>query len=128
MLMTREKIISTMLCAAMVFSLAAGLSGAASADAVDTPPYPNVEFGYTETVTPGTIRYTSQNPKSDCFYAAYWNNDASLAQHQCLAACLSMDLSYVGVDATPRLHPVPERRRGQTGLRLGRVEIHQHLL
>jgi hypothetical protein len=99
--MTREKIISTMLCAAMVFSLAAGLSGAASADAVDTPPYPNVEFGYTETVTPGTIRYTSQNPKSDCFYAAYWNNDASLAQHQCLAACLSMDLSYVGVDATP---------------------------
>ena len=83
-------------------ALAAALCvGAFAEDSVGYTPYPQVEFQYTQTVVPGTIRYASQNPNGRYFYDAYWNSDAELARHQCLAACLSMALSYVGVEATP---------------------------
>ena len=100
--MTCKKLLVFLLSAAVTASALCSFSGGAfAAQAVSNPPYPQVEFQYTDTVTPGVIRYTSQNQNSDVFDARYWNNDASAAQHQCLAACLSMTLSYVGVDATP---------------------------
>lgn len=93
-----KRIVSAMLAAVVTVSLC---GAAFAAEPVSNTPYPQVEFQYTQTVTPGTIRYASQNPNSEYFYDAYWNNDADTARHQCLAACLSMALSYVGVEATP---------------------------
>ena len=69
------------------------------------PPYANVEYGYSSTVACGTIRYISQKTSSDYFYSAYWPASSfgnySSPGNECGTACISMALSYIGVNKTP---------------------------
>lgn len=64
-------------------------------------PYAKIETGYSDTVTYGTVRYMSQISSSSYFYSAYWGNWVSQASIECGTCCISMALSYVGINKTP---------------------------
>lgn len=64
-----------------------------------------MEFDYSDSVIAGTIRYISQVPTGEHFHAEYWpeNNFGrySGATRECKTSCISMALSYLGIDRTP---------------------------
>ena len=74
------------------------------------PPYTEVSYGYEAEVQCGTIRYVSQIVGSAEYHYDYWkewewkripglyNGPVS----ECGTACISMALSYVGVNKTPK--------------------------
>lgn len=69
-------------------------------------PYAPIEYGYSTETPCGTIRYMSQNPNSKYFNWSYWPTSAfggySSPTVECGTACISMALSYVGVNKTPK--------------------------
>lgn len=65
-------------------------------------PYPSIEYGYTTNVKSGTIRYISQMRGLSYYYSAYWGNWESYARGECGTASVSMALSYIGVNYTPK--------------------------
>ncbi len=69
-------------------------------------PYAMIEYGYTGTVTCGTVRYISQVSYDSCFYSSYWPSGNFGyyvgAQVECGTASMSMALSYIGVNKTPK--------------------------
>ena len=64
-----------------------------------------IEFDYSDSVMAGTIRYISQVPTGENFHTEYWpeNNFGrySGATRECKTSCISMALSYLGIDRTP---------------------------
>ena len=98
----KKRIISLLLVLVMVAALAPHLaSNASAAKQLSATPYASIEYNYSATVQAGTIRYVSQLSWAPTFYQAYWTPYESYAGHECLTACVSMALSYVGVSATP---------------------------
>lgn len=106
---------------ALTLCLLAGLLpcltvGAAAADRVDAAPYASVDYTKNAGVKAGTIRYVCQVPSySDLFCADYWGSYVSYANHECFTACISMSLSYLGLDATPGALGDYWRSRGHYG-------------
>lgn len=73
-----------------------------AATTISYAPNPKVEYGYSSGVTTGTIRYISQIRGSTYFNSNYWGSWASQAGIECGTASISMALSYVGVNKTPK--------------------------
>lgn len=113
---------------ALTLCLLAGLlpcltMGAAAASRVDAAPYAGVEYTQNSGVKTGTVRYICQVPAyTDLFCPEYWGSYVGYANHECFTACISMALSYLGIDATPgalgdywrsggHYRPLPRRRR-----------------
>lgn len=67
-----------------------------------TPSTTKVEYGYTTSVRCGTVRYISQISGSAYFYDNYWGSWKSQAGIECGTASISMALSYLGVNTTPK--------------------------
>lgn len=67
-----------------------------------TDPEVTLETDYAETAEPGTVRYVCQTAQDDTFHAEYWGEWAWLAGRECGTACVSMALSWLGVDAEPK--------------------------
>ncbi len=64
-------------------------------------PYAKIRYGYSETVTPGTIRWITQNKNSSWYDYRYWKNWQYAASYECGTTCQSMALSYIGINETP---------------------------
>lgn len=62
---------------------------------------PAVNYSYGEEVTPGEIRYIAQIKTDGCYYEQYWGKYLDYSSSECGTACISMALSYLGVDETP---------------------------
>ena len=65
-----------------------------------------IKFDYSDSVIAGTIRYISQVPTGEHFHAEYWPENSiggrySGAKSECKTSCISMALSYLGIDRTP---------------------------
>ena len=93
----------------LVCVLVAGLIPALPAQAATQSsysPYALIEYGYSSTVTCGTVRYVSQVSSDSYFYSSYWPSGNFGyyvgAQVECGTASMSMALSYIGVNATPK--------------------------
>lgn len=69
---------------------------------LDKAPYPNIEYGYSATVEPGTIRYITQLTGSCYFNSSYWGYWQRQANIECGTSCISMALSYLGINKTPK--------------------------
>ncbi|MBQ7345411.1 MAG: hypothetical protein IJW45_05040, partial [Oscillospiraceae bacterium] len=67
-------------------------------------PYAWIEYGYSSTVTCGTVRYVSQVSSDSMFYSAYWPSSTFGnyigPQVECGTASISMALSYIGINKT----------------------------
>lgn len=106
---------------ALTLCLLAGLLpcltvGAVAADRVDAAPYASVEYTKNADVKTGTVRYVCQVPAySDLFCSDYWGSYGNYANHECFTACISMALSYLGLDATPGALGDYWRSRGHYG-------------
>ncbi|MBQ9719941.1 MAG: S-layer homology domain-containing protein [Oscillospiraceae bacterium] len=98
----KKRIISLLLVLAFVAVLVPQMAtGASAAQQLTAAPYAPVEYKYSPRAQAGTIRFVAQLTMSSYFYEDYWGPYASYAGHECLTACVSMALSYVGVSATP---------------------------
>ena len=93
----------------LVCVLVAGLIPAQPAGAATQSsysPYALIEYGYSSAVTCGTVRYVSQVSSDSYFYSSYWPSGNFGyyvgAQVECGTASMSMALSYIGVNATPK--------------------------
>ena len=60
-----------------------------------------VDYNYSESVTPGTVRYVSQIRSSDVYYQDYWGRFSPWAHNECGTASVSMALSAIGINKTP---------------------------
>ena len=64
-----------------------------------------IKFDYSDSVIAGTIRYISQVPTGVHFHAEYWPEKNfgrySGATKESKTSCISMALSYLGIDRTP---------------------------
>lgn len=81
-------------------ALALGITSAQSTELSGTPVI-RIEYSETAGVNAGTIRYVNQNLSSAYYYESYWGRYAEEAYEQCGTACVSMALSYIGIDALP---------------------------
>lgn len=99
----KKRIVSLALTLCLLAGLLPCLTlGAAAASRVDAAPYASVEYAKYSGVKAGTVRYISQVPSyTDQFCADYWGSYVGYANHECFTACISMALSYLGIDATP---------------------------
>ena len=99
----RKRIISWMLAIVMLLSLMPTMSVETHAATISSyEPYPNIETAYTASVQCGTVRYISQTSSSTYFNDAFWGSWKSQAGIECGTACISMALSYIGVNKTPK--------------------------
>ena len=99
----KKRILSLVLTLCLLAGLLPCLTmGAAAASRVDAAPYASVEYAKNADVKTGTVRYVCQVPAyTDLFCAEYWGSYGNYANHECFTACISMALSYLGIDATP---------------------------
>lgn len=64
---------------------------------------PNVTLSTADEVLDGQIRYISQQKKNTPYFqASQWGTYSGSAINYCWAACVSMSLSYLGVDQLPK--------------------------
>ena len=97
----------TILSLALTLCLLAGLlpcltMGAAAAAGWMPRRMRAVEYTQNSGVKTGTVRYICQVPAyTDLFCPEYWGSYVGYANHECFTACISMALSYLGIDATP---------------------------
>lgn len=73
-----------------------------AATTINYSPNPKVEYSYSTGVSAGTIRYISQINGSTYFNSIYWGSWANQAGIECGTASISMSLSYIGIDKTPK--------------------------
>ena len=98
----KKRIISVLLVIVLVAVLVPQMAtGASASQKLAAAPYTPVEYQYSRTATAGTIRFVNQLKMSPYFYPAYWGEYVDYAGHECLTACVSMALSFIGVSATP---------------------------
>lgn len=101
-----KRLLCLMLALAMMAAVLPGVALPASA-ATQSPnsPYAMIEYGYSGTVTCGTVRYISQVSYDSYFYSSYWPSGTfgyyTGASVECGTASMSMSLSYIGVNKTP---------------------------
>lgn len=88
--------ISVLLC--IVFTV----SPAQAATTISYAPKPQIDYTYQTSVKSGIVRYISQNPNSKYFQTDYWGSWANQAKSECFTSSISMALSYVGVNRTPK--------------------------
>ena len=95
-----------LLCLLLAMILCTSLLPGAAAAGIDYDPHPQIHFSYCSTVSPGTIRYICQLTGSDQFYADYWpdwrNENFKSPNSECSTACISMALSCIGINITPK--------------------------
>lgn len=82
-------------------------SSSEGASGLSYPPYPKVNYDYSSDVKCGTIRYIAQNTGSEYFSWNYWPTNSfggytGGPEIECGTACISMALSYVGINRTPK--------------------------
>lgn len=61
-----------------------------------------VNYSYMEDAAPGEVRYVSQIDGNEFYYEDYWGKYAPYSSGECGTACISMALSYLGIDKTPK--------------------------
>lgn len=79
-------------------------------------PYVKIDDSYSASVSCGTIRYISQIPNSYDFHSSYWPTRSfggySSPKNECGTASISMALSYIGINKTPKI--ILETNNGYT--------------
>lgn len=101
-----RRIFSFVLMFIIVCVLGSQLTATANAATVlSSTPYAQVQYTYSTTVSCGTIRYISQMSNATYFNWSYWPSGSfggySSPGSECGTSCISMALSYVGVNKTP---------------------------
>ena len=116
----KKKICSLLLALMMMLSLVPSMAWGATS--LGYTPYPKVQYSYTNSTPVGTIRYIAQNSGSEYFSWNYWPTSSfggySSPSTECGTACISMALSYVGVNRTPK--ELLENTNGYTGSMWGK--------
>ncbi len=100
--MTKTKKVLSLVMAVLMLVSCVSMGKVQAATTISYAPNPKVEYGYSSGVTTGTIRYISQINGSAYFNSNYWGNWAGQAGIECGTASISMALSYVGVNKTPK--------------------------
>lgn len=99
----RNKVISLLVVATLILGLLPmGTFNVYATETSAYSPYAKIECAYSATVSCGTIRYIAQMSSSKYFYDAYWGSWKSKAGSECGTSCISMSLSFVGINKLPK--------------------------
>jgi len=116
----KKRLLSLLLVCVLVAGLIPMLPAQAATQSSYSP-YAMIEYGYSSTVTCGTVRYVSQVSSDSYFYSSYWPSSNFGyyvgAQVECGTASMSMALSYIGVNQTPKA--ILEANNGATVFNYG---------
>lgn len=116
----KKRLLSLLLVCLLVMGVLPALPANAATQSSYSP-YAMIEYGYSSTVTCGTVRYISQVSSDSYFYSSYWPSGNFGyyvgAQVECGTASMSMALSYIGVNATPKT--ILETNNGATVFNYG---------
>lgn len=119
-LMMKKRLLSLLLVCVLLAGLIPALPVQAATQSPNSP-YAMIEYGYSSTVTCGTVRYISQVSSDSYFYSSYWPSSNFGyyvgAQVECGTASMSMALSYIGVNKTPKA--ILEANNGATVFNYG---------
>ena len=100
----KQRLLSLLLVCVLVAGLIPALPSHAATQSPNSP-YAMIEYGYSGSVTCGTVRYISQVASDSYFYSSYWPSSNFGyyvgASVECGTASMSMALSYIGVNKTP---------------------------
>ena len=69
---------------------------------IGASPNARIDYSYSSGVSCGTIRYITQRSGSGYFNYSYWGGWAGQAGIECGTASISMALSYIGINKTPK--------------------------
>ena len=98
----KKRVAGMLLALALLVNLLMPILPQAQAATVSSyEPYANISYDYSSAVVSGTIRYISQKPGTSKFYSKYWGKYEERASYNCSTSCISMALSYIGIDTTP---------------------------
>ena len=101
----RKRLFSLLLVCVLVAGLLPVLPAQAASQSSYSP-YAMIEYGYSSAVICGTVRYMSQVSSDSYFYSSYWPSSTfgyyTGPSVECGTASMSMALSYIGVNATPK--------------------------
>ena len=98
----KKRIAAFLLCVVLFVALLAPLAPQAqAATASSYEPQAMISYDYSPNVVCGTIRYISQKPGTSKYYSKYWGKYEDRASYNCSTSCISMALSYIGIDTTP---------------------------
>jgi len=97
----KKRLSALVLALALFVTLLAPLAPRAQAATSSYAPYANIYYDYTPITVAGTIRYIAQKTESSYFDSRYWGQYVSRASYNCSTSCISMALSYIGIDTTP---------------------------
>ena len=102
----KRRILSLVIAIALVLAMLPVATPAAQAVTTSSyAPYAKIQYEYSTDVECGTIRYISQLESSQYFNWDYWPSAPfgyySAPISECGTSCLSMALSYVGINLTP---------------------------
>ena len=102
----KRRIMSLMIAIVLLVAILPASVPAAQAATSCYEPYAKIQYEYAADVKCGTIRYIAQNRESELFSWNYWPEASfgsfSKPETECGTACISMALSYVGVNRTPK--------------------------
>ena len=104
-LMMKKRLLSLLLVCVLAVGLLPALPAQAATQSSYSP-YAMIEYGYSSAVTCGTVRYISQVSSDSYFYSSYWPSSTfgyyTGPSVECGTASMSMALSYIGVNKTPK--------------------------
>ena len=102
----KQRLLSLLLVCVLVAGLIPALPSHAATQSPNSP-YAMIEYGYSSSVTCGTVRYISQVASDSYFYSSYWPSSNFGyyvgASVECGTASMSMALSYIGVNKPPMI-------------------------
>ncbi|MBQ8814982.1 MAG: bacterial Ig-like domain-containing protein [Lachnospiraceae bacterium] len=101
----RKRLLSLIIMVTMICMIVYKVPAEAATQSAYSP-NPSIEYSYSSTVSCGTIRYISQNAGDSYFNWSYWPTSSfggySGPGIECGTACMSMALSYIGINQTPK--------------------------
>lgn len=62
---------------------------------------PRVSYEYSSSAVYGEVRYVAQIKTDEYYYDGYWGKFKDYSSNECGTACISMALSYLGIECTP---------------------------
>ena len=107
----KKRIISWLLVLCISFTLMSFMPNIAFAvDTLSSTPNAKIDYSYSSGVSTGTIRYMSQISSSSYFYSSYWGDWVTKRisgvyygpGSECGTCSISMALSYIGINKTPK--------------------------
>ena len=93
----KQRLLSLLLVCVLVAGLIPALPSHAATQSPNSP-YAMIEYGYSGSVTCGTVRYISQVASDSYFYSSYWHTAVAVIRQVTMAETLAVIIAVMSVE------------------------------